>query len=135
MPTTTPLLTLNNGVEMPALGLGVFQSTPQETVSAVEVAISKGYRLIDTAAYGNEEEVGEGIRRSGIDRDDIFVITKLWLTDFGYDSALRAFDTSVGNLGLDSLGLYLLHWPVPCAWDATVASYQAAEKLLVDGRV
>ena len=136
MPVTTPLLTLNNGVEMPVLGLGVFQSTPQETVPAVEAAINNGYRLIDTAAaYGNEKQVGEGIRRSGIDRDDIFVITKLWLTNFGYDSALRAFDTSLGNLGLDYLDLYLLHWPLPSAWDATVASYQAAEKLLADGRV
>ena len=136
MPATTPLLKLNNGVEMPVLGLGVFQSTPQETVPAVEAAINNGYRLIDTAAaYGNEKQVGEGIRRSGIDRDDIFVITKLWLTNFGYDSALRAFDTSLGNLGLDYLDLYLLHWPLPSAWDATVASYQAAEKLLADGRV
>lgn len=136
MPATTPPLTLNNGVEMPALGLGVFQSTPQETDPAVEAAINNGYRLIDTAAaYGNEKQVGEGIRRSGIDRDDIFVITKLWLTDFGYDLALRAFDTSLGNLRLDYLDLYLLHWPVPSAWDATVASYQAVEKLLADGRV
>lgn len=126
MPATIPLLKLNNGVEMPALGLGVFQSTPEQTVPAVETAIDKGYRLIDTAAaYRNEKQVGEGIRRSGIDRDDVFVITKLWMTDFGYDSALRAFDTSVGNLGLDYLDLYLLHWPVPSAWDATVASYKA----------
>ncbi|MDQ3765576.1 MAG: aldo/keto reductase [Actinomycetota bacterium] len=121
---------------MPALGLGVFQSTPEQTVPAVETAINNGYRLIDTAAaYGNEKQVGEGIRRSGIDRDDIFVITKLWLTDYGYDSALRAFNTSLANLGLDYLGLYLLHWPVPSAFDTTIASYQAAEKLLTDGRV
>jgi diketogulonate reductase-like aldo/keto reductase len=133
---TTPLLTLNNGVEMPALGLGVYQSTPQDTVPAVETAISNGYRLIDTAAaYGNEKQVGEGIRRSGIDREDIFVITKLWLTDFGYDSALRAFNISLANLGLDYLDLYLLHWPVPSAFGATVDSYQAAEKLLAEGRV
>ncbi|GHJ32843.1 MULTISPECIES: aldo/keto reductase [Streptomyces] len=131
-----PLLTLNNGVRMPALGLGVYQSAPDETVTAVTTAIENGYRLIDTAAaYGNEKEVGEGIARSGIDRQDIFVITKLWLTDYGYDSALRAFDTSMTKLGLDQLDLYLLHWPVPSAFDTTVASYKAAEKLLADGRV
>ncbi|MFC4503687.1 MULTISPECIES: aldo/keto reductase [Streptomyces] len=121
---------------MPALGLGVYQSTPEETVPAVESAIKSGYRLIDTAAaYGNEKEVGEGIRRSGVDRSDLFVITKLWLTDYGYNSTLRAFDTSLSNLGLDHLDLYLLHWPVPSDLDATAASYKAAEKLLADGRV
>ncbi|WP_413811756.1 aldo/keto reductase [Streptomyces sp. OE57] len=131
-----PLLTLNNGVRMPALGLGVYQSPPDETVPAVTTAIACGYRLIDTAAaYGNEKEVGEGIARSGIGREDIFVITKLWLTDYGYDSTLRAFDTSLTKLGLDHLDLYLLHWPVPSAYDTTVASYKAAEKLLADGRV
>ncbi|GAA1121732.1 MULTISPECIES: aldo/keto reductase [Streptomyces violaceusniger group] len=131
-----PLLTLNNGVRMPALGLGVYQSPPDETVPAVTTAIGCGYRLIDTAAaYGNEKEVGEGIARSGIAREDIFVITKLWLTDYGYDSTLRAFDTSLTKLGLDHLDLYLLHWPVPSTYDATVASYKAAEKLLADGRV
>ncbi|MGW5698769.1 aldo/keto reductase, partial [Streptomyces asiaticus] len=94
-----PLLTLNNGVRMPALGLGVYQSPPDETVPAVTTAIEDGYRLIDTAAaYGNEKEVGEGIARSGIAREDIFVITKLWLTDYGYDSTLRAFDTSLTKL-------------------------------------
>ncbi|GAA2302072.1 aldo/keto reductase [Streptomyces violaceusniger] len=131
-----PLLTLNNGVRMPALGLGVYQSPPEETVPAVTTAIECGYRLIDTAAaYGNEKEVGEGIARSGIAREDIFVITKLWLTDYGYDSTLRAFDTSLTKLGLDHLDLYLLHWPIPSAYDTTVASYKAAEKLLADGRV
>lgn len=136
MTAHSPLLTLNNGVEMPALGLGVYQSTPEETVPAVESAIEDGYRLIDTAAaYGNEKEVGEGIRRSGIDREDLFVITKLWLDSYGYDATLRAFDTSMDNLGLDRLDLYLLHWPVPSEPDATVASYKAAEKLLADGRV
>ncbi|MFH0176496.1 aldo/keto reductase [Streptomyces cacaoi] len=136
MTGAAPLLKLNNGVEMPAVGLGVFQSPPEETVPAVEAALGCGYRLIDTAAaYGNEKEVGEGIRRSGVDRGDIFVTTKLWLDDYGYDSALRAFDTSLGKLGLDRLDLYLLHQPVPFAQDAWVASYKAAEKLLADGRV
>jgi diketogulonate reductase-like aldo/keto reductase len=128
-------ITLNNGVEMPALGLGVFLSPPEETAGAVEAAIESGYRLIDTAAaYRNEEQVGEGIRRSGIDRADVFVTTKLWLTDFGHDSALRAFDGSLRRLGFDFVDLYLLHWPVPTHFDATVASYKAAETLLAAGR-
>lgn len=136
MATPSPLLTLNNGVRMPALGLGVYQSSPEETVPAVVTALQDGYRLIDTAAaYGNEKEVGEGIRRSGVDRDDLFVTTKLWLTEYGHDRALRAFDTSLAKLGLDRLDLYLLHWPVPSARDETIASYQAAEQLLADGRV
>ncbi|MFJ9738608.1 aldo/keto reductase [Streptomyces sp. NPDC101166] len=135
-PPTTPLLKLNNGVEMPALGLGVFQSPPEETVPAVETALKDGYRLIDTAAaYKNETEVGEGIRRSGVDRADVFVTTKLWLSDYGYDSALRAFDTSLANLGLAYLDLYLLHQPAPLDQEQWVAAYKAAEKLLAEGRV
>jgi diketogulonate reductase-like aldo/keto reductase len=134
--TTTPLLKLNNGVEMPALGLGVFQSTPQETVPAVQAAIEDGYRLIDTAAaYNNETEVGEGIRRSGVDRGEVFVTTKLWLSDYGYDKALRAFDASLAKLGLDQLDLYLLHQPVQSAPKEWFGSYRAAERLLADGRV
>jgi diketogulonate reductase-like aldo/keto reductase len=135
MTNKTPLITLNNGIEMPALGLGVFQATLDETVKAVTTAIADGYRLIDTAkAYGNESQVGEGIRNSGIDRAEIFVTTKLWLTDYGYDATLRAFDESMAKLGLDYLELYLLHWPTK-TFDATVQSYKAAEKLLADGRV
>ena len=81
---TTPMIELNNGVELPALGLGVFQSPPDETLTAVEAAIEYGYRLVDTAAaYGNEREVGEAIRRSGIDRGEMFVTTKLWISDYG----------------------------------------------------
>ena len=137
MPTATaPQITLNNGVTMPALGLGVFQSPPQETVSAVSTAITDGYRLIDTAAaYGNEREVGEGIRRSGIDRGEVFVTTKLWISDYGYDSARVAFDASLRRLGLEYLDLYLLYQPVPSDFDATIASYRAAETLLAEGRV
>ncbi|MDJ1135674.1 aldo/keto reductase [Streptomyces iconiensis] len=135
MATRSPLLTLNNGVRMPALGLGVYQSAPEDTVPAVVTALQDGYRLIDTAAaYGNESEVGEGLRRSGVDRDEVFVTTKVWMTDYGYDATLRAFDTSLAKLGLERLDLYLLHWPVPSAQEQTVASYRAAEKLLADGR-
>jgi diketogulonate reductase-like aldo/keto reductase len=131
-----PVLTLNNGIEMPALGLGVFQSGPVETVAAVRAAIADGYRLIDTAAaYMNEQQVGEGIRTSGIPRNEMFVTTKLWMSDYGYDQTLHAFERSLRKLGLDYLDLYLLHWPVPQDFDKTVASYKAAEKLLADGRV
>ncbi|MET9386998.1 aldo/keto reductase [Streptomyces sp. NPDC002928] len=130
------MITLNNGVQMPALGLGVFQSAPEETATAVTTALQNGYRLIDTAAvYGNEKEVGEGIVASDVGRDEVFVTTKLWLSDFGYDEALRAFDSSLDKLGLDYLDLYLLHFPFPSAFDSTVAAYKAAEKLLADGRV
>jgi len=128
-------VTLNNGVIMPAFGLGVFQSPPADTVRAVEAAIGSGYRMIDTAAaYFNEREVGEGIRQSGIDRGELFVQTKLWISDYGYERALRAFDASLHRLGLDYVDSYLLHWPVPSAFEATVAAYRAAEKLLATGR-
>ena len=107
---TTPRIELNNGVELPTVGLGVFQSPPAETVGAVETAIANGYRLIDTAAaYGNEREVGEGIRRSGVDRDEMFVSTKLWISDYGYDAAQVGFDASLRRLGVDYVDLYLLH--------------------------
>lgn len=130
-----PLLGLNNGVRMPALGLGVFQSAPSDTTAAVVTAIRTGYRLIDTAAaYFNEREVGEAIARSGTARDQLFVTTKLWMSDYGYERALRAFDVSLRKLGLEYVDLYLLHWPVPSDFDATVASYRAAETLLTTGR-
>jgi diketogulonate reductase-like aldo/keto reductase len=134
-PATTPTLTLNNGVAMPALGLGVFQSPPEETVNAVETALRGGYRLIDTAAaYDNEREVGEGIRRSGVDRDEIFVTTKLWFSDYGHDAALVGFDASLRRLGLDQVDLYLLHQPVPTDFEATIGAYKAAEEVLAEGR-
>ena len=126
---------LNNGVTMPALGLGVFQSPPAETVTAVETALRDGYRLIDTAAaYGNEREVGEAIRRSGVDRDEVFVTTKLWISDYGYDTALVGFDASLRRLGIDRVDLYLLHQPVPTDFESTIAAYKAAERMLADGR-
>src|SRR5215207_9073911 len=102
----TPALTLNNGVSMPALGLGVFQTPPEETTAAVEAALRGGYRLIDTAAaYGNEREVGEGLRRSGVARQEVFVETKVWISDYGYDATLHAFDKGASKLGLDQLDL------------------------------
>lgn len=135
MPTQSPLLRLNNDTEMPALGLGVFQSTPEQTIAAVETALAEGYRLIDTAAvYMNEREVGQAIRNSKIDRSEIFVTTKLWISDFGFEQALRACDVSLRKLGLDYVDLYLIHWPVPKNFEATIAAYKAAEQLLADGK-
>ena len=134
--TTSPLYKLNNGVDMPVLGLGVFRSEPEKTVAAVRSALDVGYRLIDTAAvYRNEKEVGEGLRISGVARDDIFVTTKVWLSDYGFDQTLRAFDHSVANLGLDVLDLYLIHWPAPSDFAKTIDSYKAAITLLKEGRV
>ena len=129
-------LKLNNGVTMPALGLGVFQSPPEETTAAVQTALEAGYRHIDTAAaYGNEREVGEGIRRSGLDRADVFIETKVWVSDFGYDQALHAWDKAVGKLRVEQLDLLILHQPAPDRFEQTIAAYKALETLLADGRV
>ncbi|BDZ41809.1 oxidoreductase [Paraoerskovia sediminicola] len=131
-----PTLTLNNGVEMPALGYGVFQTPPEETVTAVEAALRTGYRHIDTAAaYGNEREVGEAIRRSGVPRDEIFLETKVWISDFGYEETLHAFDKSAAKLGVDTIDLFILHQALPSRFDLTIAAYQALEKLLADGKI
>lgn len=130
-----PTLTLNNGVTLPALGFGVFQTPPDETIAAVEAALRTGYRHIDTAAaYGNEREVGEAIRRSGIDRAEIFVETKVWISDYGYDATLHAFDKSAGKLGLDQLDMLILHQPLPTRFDLTQDAYRALEALLADGK-
>ena len=132
----TPTLTLNNGVDLPALGLGVFQTPPAETVAAVETALANGYRLIDTAAaYGNEREVGEGIRRSGVSRDDVFIETKVWISDYGYETTLHAFEKSARKLGVERLDLLILHQPMPSAFDKTLEAYRALETLLADGKV
>lgn len=129
-------ITLNNTVTLPMLGLGVFQAAPDATAAAVQEALRVGYRLIDTAAaYGNEREVGEGIRRSGLARDDLFIETKVWISDYGYDAALHAFDKSAGKLGVDQLDLLLLHQPLTTRFDLTLGAYKALEKLLADGRV
>ncbi len=129
-------ITLNNGVTLPSIGLGVLLSEGNDAMSAVTSALQTGYRLIDTAAgYFNEREVGRGIRESGVDRSEIFLTTKLWMTDYGFDSTLRAFDTSIAKLGVQYLDLYMLHWPWPANWTQTVAAYNAAERLLAEGRV
>jgi diketogulonate reductase-like aldo/keto reductase len=129
-------LTLNNGLPMPALGLGVFQSAPEQTTAAVETALAAGYRHIDTAAaYGNEREVGEGLRNSGLDRSQVFIETKVWVSDYGYDQTLHAWDKATGKLGVDYLDLLILHQPAPDRFDKTIAAYKALETLLADGRV
>ncbi|MFJ5175602.1 aldo/keto reductase [Streptomyces griseoviridis] len=129
-------LTLNNGVEMPALGLGVFQTPPDETRAAVTAALDLGYRHIDTAAaYGNEREVGEALRDSGVPREDVFVETKIWISDYGYDETLHGFDKSAAKLGLDRIDLLILHQALPSEFDRTLDAYRALEKLLADGRV
>lgn len=129
-----PSLTLNNGVEMPQLGFGVWQVPDDEATKAVATAIESGYRSIDTAAiYQNEAGTGKAIAASGVARDELFVTTKLWNSEQGYDSTLRAFDASLEKLGLDYVDLYLIHWPVP-AKDAYVDTYRAFEKIYADGR-
>ncbi|MGH8994494.1 MAG: aldo/keto reductase [Acidimicrobiales bacterium] len=130
---TTMNITLNNGVEMPALGFGVFQTPPEQTIAAVVEALRVGYRLIDTAAsYFNEREVGEGIRRAGIDRSETFIETKVWLSDYGYDETLHAFDKSAGKLGVDQIDLLLLHQAVPTDFDRTIQAYRALERPVRD---
>ncbi|WP_193607203.1 aldo/keto reductase [Nocardioides lijunqiniae] len=133
---THSTITLNNGVELPSLGLGVLLSEGDEASTAVTTALRAGYRLVDTAAaYGNERLVGRGIREAEVDRAEVFVTTKLWMTDYGFDSALRGFDTSATKLGVDYVDLYLLHWPWPADFSRTIAAYRAAERLLEEGRV
>lgn len=133
---TTSTITLNNGVEIPAIGLGVFQTPPPETVAAVVSALQAGYRHIDTAAaYGNEKEVGQGIRESGVPREEIFIETKVWINDYGYDETLHAFEKSAAKLGVDYIDLLILHQALPSAFEKTIGAYKALEKLLADGKV
>jgi 2,5-diketo-D-gluconate reductase A len=130
-----PSLTFNNGVEIPQVGFGVFLVPSEETKAAVTSALETGYRHIDTAKiYGNEEAVGEAIAESPVDREDIFVTTKCWNDDQGYDSARKAFDASMRRLGFDYLDLYLIHWPVP-SQDRYVETWKAFESLYSEGRV
>ncbi|MFF9542048.1 aldo/keto reductase [Streptomyces albidoflavus] len=129
-----PPIILNNGVQMPQLGFGVWQVPDDEAFTAVGAALDAGYRSIDTAAaYGNEEGTGKAIARSGIPREELFVTTKLWNSDHGYDAALHAFDSSLEKLGLDHVDLYLIHWPLP-AKDTAVDTYKALEKIYSEGR-
>jgi diketogulonate reductase-like aldo/keto reductase len=135
-PAMTPALTLNNGVTMPALGLGVFQSPPEETTAAVEAALREGYRLIDTAAaYGNERQVGDAVRASGLDRSEVFLETKIWISDYGYDQTLHGFEKSARKLGVEQIDLLILHQALPSAFDRTLEAYRALETLLADGKV
>ncbi len=132
--TTIPALDLNDGHSIPQLGFGVFQVEPEDTSDAVAHALHTGYRLIDTAAmYGNEAQVAEGIAASGLDRDEVFVTTKLWNDDHGRDRTLRAFEGSLDRLGFESVDLYLIHWPAP-AQDKYVETWQTLCELKDEGR-
>ena len=126
--------TLNNGIAMPYLGLGVYLSKDgQEVINAVKWALEAGYRHIDTASiYHNEEGVGKGIKQSGISRDEVFVVSKVWNSDQGYETTLKAFDDSLKRLDTDYLDLYLIHWPVAGQYKET---WKALEKLYAEGRV
>jgi diketogulonate reductase-like aldo/keto reductase len=128
-------LTLNNGVAMPALGLGVFQTPPEETRAAVTAALAAGYRHIDTAAaYGNERQVGEAVATSGLDRAKVFIETKIWISDYGYDQTLHGFEKSARKLGVDQIDLLVLHQALPSQFESTLEAYRALETLLADGR-
>jgi len=129
-----PPIILNNGVEMPQLGYGVWQVPDDEAERAVATALEAGYRSIDTAAiYGNEAGTGKAVARSGIARKDLFVTTKLWNSDQGYDATLRAFDASLEKLGLEYIDLYLIHWPLPSR-GKYIDTFKAFEKIYADGR-
>ncbi|RJS46574.1 aldo/keto reductase [Nocardioides cavernaquae] len=132
---TVPTVTLNNGVTMPQLGFGVFQVPDDETAAAVTTALQAGYRSIDTAAiYGNEAGVGRAIADSGISREELFLTSKVWNADQGYDATLRAYDASLALLGTDHLDLYLIHWPTPRK-ELFVDTWRALEQIYADGRV
>jgi 2,5-diketo-D-gluconate reductase A len=133
--TGIPTITLNNGVTMPQIGFGVFQVPDAETTAAVAAALAAGYRSIDTAAiYGNEAGTGRALAESGIARGDLFITSKLWNADQGYEETLAAFDASLDKLGLDYLDLYLIHWPAP-AHNKYLESWRALETLQAEGRV
>lgn len=133
---SVPTIILNNGVAMPALGFGVFQTPPEETAAAVAEALRVGYRHIDTAAaYGNEQGVGEAMRGSGLARDDIFVETKIWISDYGYEETLHGYQKSVRKLGVDRIDLLILHQAIPSDFGRTIDAYKALETLLADGKV
>lgn len=128
--------TLHNGVKMPWIGLGVFKvQDGEEVVSSIKAALEAGYRSIDTAAiYGNEEGVGQAIAEANVPREELFITTKVWNANHGYESTLQAFDDSMEKLGLDYLDLYLIHWPLP-SQGKYVETWKALEKLYKDGRI
>jgi 2,5-diketo-D-gluconate reductase A len=133
--STVPSLVMNNGLQIPQLGFGVFLVPPEETKQAVTEALKAGYRLIDTAqGYRNEEGVGAAIAESDVPREELFITTKLTNSEHGYDTTLTAFDGSMEKLGIDVLDLFLIHWPLPM-FDQYVETWRAFEKLLADGRV
>ncbi|MBU8878518.1 aldo/keto reductase [Bacillus sp. FJAT-29790] len=128
-------VTLNNGLKMPQLGLGVWQVEDEEATAAVAKALEVGYTSIDTAMiYKNENGVGRAIQASSMPREELFITTKVWNSDQGFENTLRAFDESLERLGLDYVDLYLIHWPTP-EFDEYVDTYKALEKLYHDGRV
>jgi 2,5-diketo-D-gluconate reductase A len=132
---SVPTISLNNGVEIPQLGFGVFQIPPDETVEATTTALDIGYRHIDTAQmYGNEREVGRAVRESGIPRDEVFVTSKLNNNRLERDDILRSFDTSLTDMGFDYLDLFLIHWPLPAVSDF-VARWKVMEEIYASGRV
>ena len=132
--TSSPLLPLNDGHRIPQLGLGVYKIANAAAADAVQVALEAGYRHIDTASlYDNETGVGQGVARSGLPREDVFVTTKVWNDQHGYDKTLHAFDVSLGKLGLDYVDLYLIHWPAP-RQDLFVDTWRALETLRASGR-
>jgi 2,5-diketo-D-gluconate reductase A len=129
-----PEIELNNDVQLPQVGFGVYKIPDNEVERAVRTALDAGYRSVDTATlYQNERGVGAAVRASGVPREELFVTTKLWNTDHGYDAALRAFDKSMGELGIDYVDMYLIHWPVP-EKDLYVETWRALENILADGR-
>jgi len=129
-------LTLNNGVTLPAVGLGVFQTPPDETRDAVTAALEAGYRHIDTAAaYGNERQVGEAIAASAVDRSEVFLETKIWISDYGYEATLHGFEKSARKLGVGQIDLLILHQALPSKFESTLEAYRALETLLADGKV
>jgi 2,5-diketo-D-gluconate reductase A len=131
--TAIPEVELHDGVRIPQLGFGVFQVPPEDTRAVVEDALEAGYRHIDTAAaYRNERGVGEALAASGIPRDEVFVTTKLWNSQQGYEEALAGFEASLGRLGLDRVDLYLIHWPVPTE-DRFVETWRAFERIHEEG--
>ncbi|MEC1374277.1 aldo/keto reductase [Heyndrickxia oleronia] len=128
-------VTLNNGLKMPQLGFGVWQVEDNQATDAVAKALEVGYTSIDTAMiYKNEKGVGKALQQSSVPREELFITTKVWNTDQGYENTLRAFDESLERLGLDYVDLYLIHWPTP-EYDQYVDTYKALEKLYKDGRV